>query len=257
MGATSDNAMNDEPNSSSFPTTQWTLIVNAIQTGDHATADAALNRFCEKYRPAIVNFFRRRGDTPEQAEDFAQEFFLTKVHRQWEERSGFLFNVQQDKTKRFRSFLATALHFFLIDQWRKGKPPSAQGASVEDQPDSESGASTGGREESEKIQHEVDRALAVQTIRDAIKKAQPSPWHVKFFNGEISQKEAAAALIQSEDAFTQSYKRFRQRLRDELRHAVAEMIHDGEDIDSEIKYFLSIFARSPASLSDADSRNNK
>jgi len=64
-------------------------------------------------------------------------------------------------------------------------------------------------------------------------------------------------LIQSEDAFTQSYKRFRQRLRDELRHAVAEMIHEGEDIDSEIKYFLSIFARSTASLSDADSRNNK
>jgi hypothetical protein len=103
----------------------------------------------------------------------------------------------------------------------------------------------------------VDRALAVQTIRDAIKKAQPSPWHVKFFNGEISQKEAAAALNQSEDAFTQSYKRFRQRLRDELRHAVAEMVHDGEDTDSEIKYFLSIFARSPASLSDAESRNNK
>ena len=121
----------------------------------------------------------------------------------------------------------------------------------------ESGADAGGREESEKIQHDVDRALAVQTIRDAINKAQPSPYHVKFFNGEISQKEAAAALNQSEDAFTQSYKRFRQRLRDELRNAVAEMIHDEEDIDSEIKYFLSIFARLPASLSDADSRSNK
>jgi len=249
--------MNDEPNTGSFPTTQWTLIVNAIQKGDHAAAEAALNRFCEKYRPAIVNFFVRRSGRPEQAEDYAQEFFLTKVHKLWEDRSGFLFSVQRDKTKRFRSFLATALHFFLIDQWRKGKPPPALGASVEDQPDSESSAGTDGNEESEKIQHEVDRALAVQTIRDAINKAQPSLYHVKFFNGEITQREAAAALNQSEDAFTQSYKRFRQRLRDELRNAVAEMIHDEEDIDSEIKYFLSIFARSPASLSDADSRSNK
>jgi RNA polymerase sigma factor (sigma-70 family) len=249
--------MNDEPKTGSFPTTQWTVIVNAIQKGNHAAAEAALNRFCEKYRPAIVNFFRRRGSTPEQADDYAQEFFLRKVHKLWENRAGFLFNVQRDKTKRFRSFLATALHFFLIDQWRKGKTPPALGASVEDQPDSQSGADAGRREESEKIQYEVDRALAVQTIRDAITKAQPSPYHVKFFNGEITQKEAAAALNQSEDAFTQSYKRFRQRLRDELRNAVAEMIHDQEDIDSEIKYFLSIFARSPASLSDADSRSNK
>ncbi len=249
--------MNDEPNSGSFPTTQWTIIVNAIQKGDNAAAEAALNRFCEKYRPAIVNFFLRRSGRRDQAEDYAQEFFLTKVHKLWEDRSGFLFSVQRDKTKRFRSFLATALHFFLIDQWRKGKTPPPLGASVEDQPDSESGADAGGREESEKIQHEVDRALAVQTIRDAINKAQPSPYHVKFFNGEITQKEAAAALNQSEDAFTQSYKRFRQRLRDELRNAVAEMIHDEEDTDSEIKYFLSIFARSTASLSDADSRSNK
>jgi len=249
--------MNDEPNNGSFPTTQWTLVVNAIQKGDHAVAEAALNRFCEKYRPAIVNFFRRRGSTPEQAEDYAQEFFLTKVHKLWEDRSGFLFNVQQDKTKRFRSFLATALHYFLIDQWRKRKAPQHLGASVDDHPDSTSAAGTDGTEESEKIQHEVDRALALQTIRDAIKKAQPSPYHVKFFNGEISQKEAAAALNQSEDAFTQSYKRFRQRLRDELRLAVAEMIHDEEDTDSEIKYFLSIFARSPASLSDAETRTNQ
>ena len=210
-----------------------------------------------KDRPAIVNFFRRRGGTSEQAEDYAQEFFLTKVHRLWEERSGFLFNVQQDKTKRFRSFLATALHYFLIDQWRKRKTPLALGDSGDDPPVSEPGAGADGREESEKIQHEVDRALAVQTIRDAINKAQPSPYHVKFFNGDISQKEAAIALNQSEDAFTQSYKRFRQRLRDELRNAVAEMIHDEEDIDSEIKYFLSIFARSTASLSDAESRINK
>jgi RNA polymerase sigma factor (sigma-70 family) len=256
MAANGDYAMNDEPNTGSFPTTQWTLIVHAIQKGDHAVAETALNRFCERYRPAIVNFFLRRTGKPDQAEDYAHEFFLTKVHKLWEDRSGFLFNARQDRTKRFRSFLATALHFFLIDQWRKGKTP-ALGASGDDPPVSESGDSAGEREESEKIQQEVDRSLAVQTIRDAIKKAQPSSHHIKFFNGEISQKEAAAALNQSEDAFTQSYKRFRERLRDELRHAVAEMIDDKEDIDSEIKYFLLIFSRSTASLSDAESRINK
>ena len=69
-----------------FPRHSGPVIVNAIQKGDNAAAAAALNRFCEKYRPAILNFFRRRSSTLEQAEDFAQEFFLTKVHKLWEDR---------------------------------------------------------------------------------------------------------------------------------------------------------------------------
>jgi RNA polymerase sigma factor (sigma-70 family) len=241
----------------SFPTTQWTLIIKAIQQGDNASAESALSRFCEKYRPAVVNFFRRRGCRPEQAEDFAQEFFLKKIHKPWANRSGLVFDVDRNKTTLFRSFLATALHFFLIDQWRREKPPSERTVSIGEPPESAADRETDSGIESKAIQNEIDRAVAVQVIGDAIKRAQPSPFHLRFWNDEISQKEAAASLNQSEDAFTQSYKRFRKRLRDELRKAVGEMIADPSDIDSEIKYLLSIFAGSRASPSNADSRNTE
>ena len=243
--------MNGEPNTegnSSFPSTYWTLIFKAIQSGDNAAAEAALGRFCERYRPAIVNFFVRRGCPKHQAEDYAQEFFLTRIHNPWDVRSGLLFNVERREGKLFRSLLAVALHRFLIDQWRKKAAPSDPATSAGDPADTNSGFDAGTGNESEKIQEGIDRELAVQTIRDAIQRAQPSPSHVKFWNQEITQKDAAAALNQSEDAFTQSYARFRRRLREELRKAVAEMIDESEDVDSEIKYFLSIFARSRTSL---------
>jgi RNA polymerase sigma factor (sigma-70 family) len=240
-----------------FPTTQWTVIIKAMQEGDNVAAESALGRFCEKYRPAVVNFFRRRGCRPEQAEDYAQEFFLRKIHKPWANRSGLLFDVDRNKTSRFRSFLATALHFFLIDQWRKEKTSSERTTSVGEPTESAPDRETYTGIESEAIQHEIDRTIAVQIIGDAIKKSQPSSFHIKFWNDQISQKEAAASLNQSEDAFTQSYKRFRKRLRDELRKAVAEMIADPSEVDSEIKYLLSIFSSSNASPSNADTRNSQ
>ncbi len=228
-----------------FPTTEWTLIVKAIQGGDEALAQAALERFCERYRPAIVNFFRKRGQ-PERAEDRAQEFFLVKIHRPWADRAGLLFDAERRPNKRFRSFLATALHRFLIDQWRKLADPSDTPVSVEEVPEVA---------HAEAIGNEIDRSLAVQTILEAINRAKPSPLLLKFWNGEISQKAAAEELGQSEDAFTQSYARFRQRVRRELRTQVAEMIGESEDVDAEIKYFLSLFAGTKASLPQPNARN--
>lgn len=245
-------AINDKPNNS-FPTTQWTLIIKAVQEGDTITAQAALERFCEKYRPAIVSFFQRRGCTRDQAEEYTQGFFLKKIHLPWENRTGLLFIANREKTDRFRFFLAQILRYFLIEQWRRDRGQSEPETLTDDL--SESVADVGAQ--FERIQEEMDRPLAVQTVRDAIKKAQPSEYHIKFWNDEISQKEAAGALGQSEDAFTQSYKRFRQRLRNELRLAIAEMIEDNGDIDSEIKYFISIFARTTASLAGTNSRSSK
>jgi DNA-directed RNA polymerase specialized sigma24 family protein len=244
---------NDKPNDNSFPTTQWTLIVRAIQEGDAINAEAALAHFCDKYRPAIVSFFGRRGCTPDQAEEYTQEFFLKKIHKPWGNRTGLLFSANREKTKRFRFFLAQILRFFMIEQWRRDESRLGQELLTDDLPESGAGLDT----QFEKFQQEIDRPLAVQIVYDAIKMAQPSPYHIKFWNSDISQKEAADALGQSEDAFTKSYSRFRRRLRDELRRAVAEMIENPEDIDSEIRYFLSIFVRSTASLSDTDSRSSK
>src|SRR5437016_4772802 len=90
--------------SSSFPTTQWTQIISVIQKGDDAAAWQALSQFCERYRPAVHNFFRRRGCSPEEADDHTQEFFSTRIMADWEQRAGFLISADRKQTVRFRSF---------------------------------------------------------------------------------------------------------------------------------------------------------
>ena len=64
-----------------FPITRWTLVAAA---GNHDRPDSrrALAALCEAYWYPLYVYARRRGDTPEQAQDHTQEFFA----RCWQEK---------------------------------------------------------------------------------------------------------------------------------------------------------------------------
>ena len=59
-----------------FPSTHWTLVVDA--GGNHSGLEraGALEHLCSGYWPPVYSFIRRRGYSPEQAQDLTQEFFL-------------------------------------------------------------------------------------------------------------------------------------------------------------------------------------
>src|SRR4051794_24285874 len=107
--------MNDaEP--SSFPTTEWTQVIAVIQGANADAALAALDAFCRSYWPAVYKFFRRRGYPHEQAEEYTQEFFASRVLRS----DGFLVSADR-KEGRFRSFLSHVLWRFLQDEWKANR----------------------------------------------------------------------------------------------------------------------------------------
>jgi len=106
--------------SGSFPTTQWTQIIAVMQDGTEAAAWHALSNFCEQYRPAIQSFFVRRGCTQENAMDYTQEFFLSRILVPWDARNSFLHQARRSEHGRFRSFLCWMLWHFLRDQLKKG-----------------------------------------------------------------------------------------------------------------------------------------
>lgn len=62
-----------------FPTTEWTVLLEVIQKGGTTAASVALENFCGQYRPAIRNFFIRRGVDPDQAEEYTQNFFVQRI----------------------------------------------------------------------------------------------------------------------------------------------------------------------------------
>src|SRR6185503_3681234 len=95
-----------------FATTHWSMVIAAGGDGTHARA--ALSKLCELYWYPLYAYVRRRGHSPEDAQDLTQEFFSRLLERNW------LGSADREKG-RFRSFLLGAINHFLADQWDKAR----------------------------------------------------------------------------------------------------------------------------------------
>jgi RNA polymerase sigma factor (sigma-70 family) len=95
------------PKSPAFQTTLWTEVIEA---GDPSTptAQAALARLCQRYWIPVYAFIRKRGHSPESAEDLVQGFFARFMEK------GYVTRADRERG-RFRSFLMTSVEHFLHD----------------------------------------------------------------------------------------------------------------------------------------------
>src|ERR1700743_3026790 len=91
-----------------FPSTHWTLVLDA--GGKHSGLERAdaLERLCDGYWYPVYAFIRRRGYLPDQAQVLTQEFFLGIL-------DGAFLNRANPEKGRFRSFLLGAVQNFLSD----------------------------------------------------------------------------------------------------------------------------------------------
>jgi DNA-directed RNA polymerase specialized sigma24 family protein len=91
----------------SFHTTCWTIVMRAAQS-QAPWRQSALAGLCRLYWYPLYTFVRRRGRSPEDAQDLTQSFFLHMVeHRAFK-------GVDRLKGK-FRSFLLASLQNHLSD----------------------------------------------------------------------------------------------------------------------------------------------
>lgn len=105
-----------------FETTHWSLILSA-NSGPHTAAAAALEKLATIYWYPVYAHVRRTVACPEQAKDLVQEFFTMLIRRQ------SLAKVTPEKG-RFRSFLLTALKYFLTDQFDRAAAAKRGGGQV-------------------------------------------------------------------------------------------------------------------------------
>ena len=95
-----------------FPTTRWTIVSAA---GCHSLDSAeALNELCRVYWFPVYAFIRRRGYSPEAAEDLSQEFFARILEQDT------LSGARRERGK-FRSFLLASLTNFLANEWDRSQ----------------------------------------------------------------------------------------------------------------------------------------
>lgn len=79
------------------------------QRSHRKEARSALVLLCENYWYPLYAWLRRRGFPADQAQDFAQEFFVRVLEDRYLDRA-------DPEKGRFRSFLLTSLKFFVADE---------------------------------------------------------------------------------------------------------------------------------------------
>lgn len=92
-----------------FPTTQWSLVLEAQREG--AAAALAMNELCRRYWYPIYAYLRCRGFDRPDAQDITQTFFFRAV------TAGLVQNADQSRG-RLRSFLLGSLGRHLADHLR-------------------------------------------------------------------------------------------------------------------------------------------
>jgi hypothetical protein len=241
-----------QPPSSSFPLTRWSLIGRAAQIspGDPRTR-AALNELVSRYLPALrAHLVLTRRMQPDDADELLQDFLASKVLEQG------LFGRANQSLGRFRTFLLAALGNFLVDSVRaaqaKKRAAEKQAIPIDDQRDSlpDSADDPSAAFQSEWARQVIRRALTLMHQQCASENRQDL-WRVfearvlsptlegsepidyaRLMNelGFDSTQQASNALITAKRMFQRS-----------LRDAIAEYAAD-DQIEQELKDLKALLA---------------
>lgn len=233
--------------SPAFVTTRWTRVAAAKQ-GD-TDAKTALAELCETYYQPVVTFLRCSGNDEDRARDLAHEFFAQLLKR------GSLGNVEPGRGK-FRSYLLGAVKNFVADQYNRSRAAKRGGdrEHVELKPATDT--SPGVDPPDPAIlspEQEFDRQWALTVLRDAMdhlaaeqeasgKTGQFNllkPWLTGGSDSQ-SQKDAADELGMNEGAVKVAIHRLRKRYRALVKEAVSQTLPDGERVEDELSYLISV-----------------
>ena len=233
-----------------FTTTHWSVVLVAGQRAD-PQASAALEQLCRTYWYPLYVYIRRRGHSPEDAQDLTQAFFAHLL------RKDFLRGVGPEKG-RFRSFLLACLKHFLTDEWEKARTAKRGGSHPElrlDLQRVEERYQLEGRVEAtpeslyerrwalDLLDHVLDRLrleagasgrkAVFDQLQDCLLGDRPTETYAQL----------GANLGLSETAVKVTVHRMRQRYRELLREAIAHTVARPEEIDEEMRYLFEVVSR--------------
>lgn len=216
---------------------------------DTPRAQDALAKLCQTYWHPLYAYVRRRGYSPEDAQDLTQEFFARLLER------NAVSSVNRDKG-RFRSFLLASLNHFLSDEWDKGraqKRGSGKVISLDTQY-----AETWLREQpaqslTPERAFELRWAIALlEQVHQRLEAEHRQQGKADLFDvlrptlagpgNSAPYAELGARLGLNEGAVKVAVHRLRQRYRALLRETIAETVASAEEVDEELRYLLRIVA---------------
>jgi len=229
-----------------FATTRWSVVLSA-RDSDSPQAGEALETLCRSYWYPLYAYVRRRGHSPEEAEDSTQEFFARLLARHWV--------ADADRAKgRFRTFLLTAMSRFLANEWDRARAQKRGGAGATLPLDT---AVAEGRYQTESAtpmapDRLYDRQWAMTLLDRALSRLGAEQEHLgkaaEFARlspaltaerGEIPYATLATQLGLSETAARMAVHRLRKRFREVFREEIAQTVATPDEVEEEIRHLLA------------------
>ncbi|MCX6928902.1 MAG: ECF-type sigma factor [Verrucomicrobia bacterium] len=232
-----------------FPTTHWSVVISAGQnTSPQATE--ALEVLCRTYWYPLYVHVRRRGYDPQEAQDLTQEFFLRLL------TNAYLSHAERNKGK-FRSYLLVALNHFLTDDWRRAQAAKRGGGQKLISLDADTAEARYTLEPSSDLTPEriYERCWALTLLDQAMVKLKEEcsaagkrpQFDVlgAFLTSEATESDRATAGAQlgmTPGAGAVAIHRLRQRYRELVLEAVAQVVASPAEVEDEIRWLFSVAA---------------
>jgi RNA polymerase sigma-70 factor (ECF subfamily) len=230
-----------------FAVTRWSVVLAAGRS-DTTQARGALEQLCVAYWYPLYAYVRRRGHSPEDAEDLTQEFFARLLQNKWVGRA--------DREKgRFRSFLLSAMNHFLSDEWDKARAQKRGGGARLVPIHLDAAETRYSHESADAItpdqSYERRWALALleavllrlrREYEDSGRTELFAALHPCLVGDRTAQPyEALAASLGVTESTVKSYvHRLRLRYREVLRDEIGQTVADASEVDEELRHLFSV-----------------
>src|SRR5436189_3053257 len=224
-----------------FTTTHWSVVQAAPES------TPALETLCCTYWYPLYAYVRRRGHSPEEAEDLTQEFFARLL------AGKDLAGVDRAKGK-FRSFLLAALNHFLANEWDRANAAKRGGNQVLLSLDDDNAEERYRMEPATEVSPEklferswartlLEQALARMRAEYVADSKTEQFEQIKCFlteeTGEGGYSSIAARLNTSTGAVAVAVHRMRQRYRELVRLEIARTLRTPVELEDEIRHLLA------------------
>ncbi len=232
------------PQPAVFVTTHWSVVLSAGRS-DTPRSRVALETLCRTYWHPLYAYVRRRGFSPEDAQDLTQEFFARLL------QSHSVASVHPDKG-RFRAFLLASMNHFLSDQWDKARALKRGGGKTFplDLDTAETRLAQNAAEHLtpekayeqrwaltllEQVYQRLEQQyrgqgnpLLFDKLRETLSGASPSTPYAELAN-QLGMTESAVKV---------AIHRLRHRFRELLRETIADTVSSSVEVEDELRYLL-------------------
>jgi RNA polymerase sigma factor (sigma-70 family) len=232
-----------------FLTTRWSVVL-AARSARTTDASHALESLCRTYWHPLYAYARRRGHSPQDAEDLTQGFFEKLLEKSW------LAAVEQERG-RFRQFLLMAFKRFLVNEHDHAQRLKRGGGAHAVPLDTVLGEKLYREETSPSASADevYDRRWALSLLDSTLSRLRSefeSSGRAREFDilkpqltaprGNVPYAEIALELQTTDGAARVAVHRLRKRFREIFREEIAHTVESPAELEDELRHLITVLA---------------